>query len=185
MTTKHRAAVVIAVVVVLALAWVMTEPAVGGAGDPYQYTVFYIEEIGARVAFFPATNQYVWCCGETCEFPVPVQPPGDDPAPTLPPGDDPEPTRPGPEPTDPPDPEPTKPPKEDKGECNNGIGNSSDCPPPGHDKDGDGETDPGKKGGDNDNDHENRQCGDPGNPCNKGGNKDKGNKGKGNGKGKP
>ncbi|OGM58804.1 hypothetical protein A3A75_00235 [Candidatus Woesebacteria bacterium RIFCSPLOWO2_01_FULL_39_10] len=48
--------------------------------------------------------------------------------------------------------------------CNNGVGNGPDCPPPGHDKDGDGVADGPK--GDNDDDNENRDCGDPGNPCN-------------------
>jgi uncharacterized repeat protein (TIGR02543 family) len=51
--------------------------------------------------------------------------------------------------------------------CNNGVGNGPDCPPPGHDKDGDGISDDPK--GDNDDDFGTRPCGDPGNPCNRGG----------------
>ena len=73
-------------------------------------------------------------------------------------------------------PPPTTPPPPTQDEkCNNGLGNGPDCPPPGHDKDGDGQPDDDK--GDNDDDKDKKDCGGPGDPCNndedKGGDKDK------------
>lgn len=57
-----------------------------------------------------------------------------------------------------------------KQHCDNGVGNGPDCPPPGHDKDNDGQADTPK--GNNDDDESTLPCGDPGNPCNKSSNKD-------------
>ena len=64
-------------------------------------------------------------------------------------------------------PAPTSTPMPDTNHCNNGLGNGSDCPPPGHDKNDDGVADTDK--GDNDDDNQSRPCGDKGDPCNKSG----------------
>ena len=70
-----------------------------------------------------------------------------------------------PVPTSTPVPTATSTPVPESKHCDNGVGNGPDCPPPGHDKDNDGQADTPK--GDNDDDSSNRPCGDKGNPCNK------------------
>ncbi len=108
------------------------------------------------------------------DTPTPGITPGPSPTPTKEPTETPEPTptvvptvtpgiTPEPSPTPTIEPTPTEEPSQPQN-CNNGLGNGPDCPPPGHDKDGNGEADGPK--GDNDDDDENRPCGEPGNPCN-------------------
>lgn len=72
-----------------------------------------------------------------------------------------------PDPTDTstPSPTPNTTPEPTKQHCDNGLGTGADCPPAGHDKDGDGIEDTAK--GNNDDDRSGRpNCGDTGKPCN-------------------